>query len=116
MISMPVESTNNKKFRPYVEIVKDILETAKTKERYIEELNTTELPDISRVLRNKLQSFESLLKSAPEENSIRFTPAQKQLLEQVVEDVNRAIEADNLKSLEASIKDLESFSERISRT
>jgi hypothetical protein len=105
-------------FRPFVKSVGDILEAMKTKERYIEELNTTDLPEASQTIRNKLQTFESLLKSAKvvsDQNS-KLTDEQDMILQKVVDDTNRAIEADNLKALEISMKDLESFSQRIAST
>jgi len=103
------------RFRPFVESVGDILEAMKTKERYIEELNTTDLPEASQTIRNKLQTFETLLKSAKEasDQDSKLTGVQDTILQKVVDDTNKAIEADNLKALEISIKDLESFSQRI---
>ncbi len=113
-----MQSSPNNRFQSQIESVENIVSAMKRKERIIEELNTPELPTASEIIKNKLLTFESLFKSAKEssaldQNTMRLTDEQKQIFEKVIEDTNRGIESHNLKVVRESIKDLESFSERI---
>ena len=108
----------NKKFQPYVESVEDIVSAMKLKQRYVEEQNDADYPDASEVIRNKLLTFEGLFSSAKsnivsDQNLINLNDAQKRIFEKVIENANLGIESHNLKVIRDSIKELESFQERI---
>src|SRR5580704_5774103 len=108
----------NKKFQPYLESVEDIVSAMKLKQRYVEEQNDADYSVASEVIRNKLLTFEGLFSSAKslsasDKNSISLNDVQKRIFEKVIEDANLGIESHNLKVIRDSIKDLESFQERI---
>jgi hypothetical protein len=116
-----MQSRPNNQFQPYIESVENIVSAMKLKERYVEELNSSDFTDASQNIRNKLVTFEALFASAkepnvPDQNALRLTDAQKQLFEKVIEDANLGIESHSLKVLRTSIKDLESFPKRIINT
>ncbi len=113
-----MQSNPKNRFQPHIESVENIVSAMKTKERYVEELNSPDLPNANEIVRDKLQTFESLFQSAKEpsvldQNTIRLTDEQKQIFEQVIEDTNKGIESHNLKVVRGSIRDLESFRECI---
>jgi len=108
----------NNQFQPYIESVEDIVSAMKLKERYVEELNSSDFTDASQNIRNKLLTFETLFATAkesnvPDHNALRLTEVQKRLFEKAIEDANLGIESHSLKVLRDSIRDLESFRERI---
>jgi hypothetical protein len=109
-----MQSRPNDQFQPFIESVEDIVSVMKRKERYIEELNTPDLPDISEVIKEKRIAFESMFNSLKEDRyTPRLTDDQKKLFEKVVEDTNLGIESSNLKVIRDSIRDLESFRDRL---
>ncbi len=116
-----MQSRPNSQFQPYIESVEDIVGAMKLKEMYIEEVNTSDFADASEKIKDKLLTFEALFSSAKgpnvaDQNALRLTDAQKQLFEKVIEDANLGIESHNLKVVRDSIKDLESFRERITNS
>src|SRR5579864_1151169 len=116
-----MQSRPNNQFQPYIESVENIVSAMRLKERYIEELNTSDFSTASENIKNKLQTFEALFESAKEsnvsaQNAIMLTDAQKQLFQKIIEDANLGIESRNLKVVRDSIKNMESFRERISNS
>ncbi len=116
-----MQTEPNSRFQSYIKSVEEIVASMKMKERYIEELNTSDFSDASETIKNKLLTFESLFNSAEvsdvsDQNTIRLTDEQKRILEKVIEDANLGIESHNLKVVRDSIRDLESFRERISNS
>ena len=112
--SINMQSRQNDQFQPFFESVDDIVSAMKSKERYIEELNFRDLPDISSVIKEKRIVFESMFKPLNEDqNTPRLTEDQKKLFEKVIEDANLGIESSNLKVVRDSIRDLESFRNRL---
>ena len=104
----------SERFQPFIESVDNIVSVMKQKERYIEEQSTPDLPDISNVIRERRVAFESMFKPLKEDqNPPRLTDDQKKLFEKVIEDANLGIESSNLKVIRDSIRDLESFRDRI---
>ena len=115
-----MEPRRSDQFQPYIESVENIVGAMKQKVRYVEELNFPDYPNASEVIREKLVAFESMFKSASQhgldQNKIALTDEQKQIFAKVIEDANRGIESHNLKVLRDSIRDLESFRERIAES
>jgi hypothetical protein len=119
-----MQSSPNNRFEPYIESVDEIVSAVKQKERYIEEQNmrstaaTSDVPDTSEKIKEKLVDYRSLLDSgnpnSTDQKNNELTDGQKKILEKVIEDANRAIEADNLRAVRESLESLESFRERIS--
>ena len=116
-----MELSPKNQFQSHIECVNEIVSAMKIKERYIEELNSPDFSNANEDVRNKLQTFESLFQSVKEpavsdQNAIRLTEEQKQIFEKVIEDANLGIESHNLKVVRDSIRDLESFRERITNS
>jgi len=112
-----MQSRQNERFQPFIVSVSDIVSVMKRKERYIEELNFGDFTDISHEIKEKRVAFESMFKPLKEDqNPPRLTEDQKKLFEKVIEDANLGIESSNLKVVRDSIKDLESFRDRITNS
>ena len=97
-------------FQPYIESVENIVGAMKQKVRYVEEQNFPDYPSASKLIKEKLVTFQSMFDSAT------LTDEQKQIFAKVIEDANRGIESHNLKVLRDSIQDLEAFRERIAKS
>ena len=105
------------RLQPYIKSVQAIIDAMRAKERYVEEQNSEDYSDASRVIKEKLTAFESLYNSAKQaqnQNAMRLTDEQKKIFEKVIQDANLGIESHNLKVIRDSIRDLETFRERIS--